>query len=236
MKPKVLVAAPTSDYKDYCLREWAEYVNSLTYDNKEILIVDNSKNPEYHKKIILMGLPCVYHRPASMTDLREIITAGQNYIRDKFLKGGFDYLFLLESDQFAAPNIIEYLILQRKKVVGLPYFISNSVSTNLICFRKEKWGTVRNYDALFHDEGFFFFDGKVKPVYQLGFGCLLIHKSIVEQLPFWVDMKNPYGNNSDTYFHNDCHDKGIEVFVDTRYMTYHWNSNWYNIIDKENSK
>ena len=234
--PKILVAAPTSDHKDYCLKQWSNYLLGLTYPNKEIFIVDNSKDPLYHQKIISLGLPCVHHRPLGMTDLKEIITSGQNLIRDKILREKFDYLFLNESDQFAPPNIIEYLMLQKKFVIGLPYFISGVTNTQLICFKKESWGAVRNYDPIFHDEGFIFFDGTITPVYQLGFGCLLIHRSIVERLPFRVDMNNPYGNHSDTYFHNDCHDNHIPVYADLGHMSYHWNKDWWKVIDKENSK
>ena len=51
MNPKVLIATITAEYKDYCFDEWSENVKAFTYCNKQLLIVDNSRNPEYHKRI-----------------------------------------------------------------------------------------------------------------------------------------------------------------------------------------
>jgi len=42
----VLLAAPTSIYKEYVLFEWIEHIKRLTYKNIEILLVDNSRSEE----------------------------------------------------------------------------------------------------------------------------------------------------------------------------------------------
>ncbi len=50
MNPKVLVGCPTSDYKEECLEEYAEAVKNLSYDNYEVLLIDNSKGNEYFER------------------------------------------------------------------------------------------------------------------------------------------------------------------------------------------
>jgi len=51
MIPKVLIACPTSDKKDYCLDDWYENILKTEYPNYTILMVDNSHDETYHNKI-----------------------------------------------------------------------------------------------------------------------------------------------------------------------------------------
>jgi len=41
MQQKILVGCPTSFHKEYCLKEYAEAINKLTYKNHDVLLVDN---------------------------------------------------------------------------------------------------------------------------------------------------------------------------------------------------
>jgi len=41
--PKILLGCPTSDYKEYCLKEYVKSVKTLDYPCYDILLVDNSK-------------------------------------------------------------------------------------------------------------------------------------------------------------------------------------------------
>ena len=54
--PKVLVGCPTSFHKEYALKEYADAVKSLDYNNYDILLVDNSQDNDYYKKIKQIGL------------------------------------------------------------------------------------------------------------------------------------------------------------------------------------
>ena len=51
MNPKVLVGCPTYEGKEYILDRYIERVKEFTYDNYDILLVDNSKTNDYAKKI-----------------------------------------------------------------------------------------------------------------------------------------------------------------------------------------
>ncbi len=80
-KPKVLVGCPTSNHKEYCLKQYAEAVKKLTYKNYDILLVDNSENDEYLKKIKSEGIEAIkgpYHELA-----RERIIESRNILRQE---------------------------------------------------------------------------------------------------------------------------------------------------------
>ena len=49
--PKVLVGCPTSFHKEYALKQYADAVKSLNYDNFDVLLVDNSQDDVYLNKI-----------------------------------------------------------------------------------------------------------------------------------------------------------------------------------------
>ncbi|MBW2978931.1 hypothetical protein KY304_02365, partial [Candidatus Woesearchaeota archaeon] len=49
--PKILIACPTYQGKEYCLDKYINALKSLTYQNKDILFVDNSKTHDYFNKI-----------------------------------------------------------------------------------------------------------------------------------------------------------------------------------------
>jgi hypothetical protein len=60
--PKILIAAPQSDVKNYCFIDWVLNINRFSYpkENITILLVDNSDtkdNVDYIKKF---GIECVY--------------------------------------------------------------------------------------------------------------------------------------------------------------------------------
>ena len=57
--PKILVGCPTASTHGYCLKEYANAVKSLTYPNYEVLLVDNSKDDSYFKRIKSLGLNAI---------------------------------------------------------------------------------------------------------------------------------------------------------------------------------
>ena len=114
--PKVLVGCPTSSHKEYCLKKYADAVKDLTYKNYDILLVDNSKDESYAKKIKELGLP-VIKTPYSEYAKDRVITA-RNLLRERALEGKYDYLFSLEQDVIPPKNIIEGLLRHKKEVVS----------------------------------------------------------------------------------------------------------------------
>lgn len=76
---------------------------------------------------------------------------------------------------------------------------------------------------------FWMFDGNVKPVYQLGLGCLLIRRDVFEKVEFRIEKEDPAKSHADTYFHSDLKKMGIPVYCDTKFMARHINGNWHKI-------
>jgi hypothetical protein len=228
--PRVLLATPTASVKDYCLKEWASYVKSLTYPNLDIFLIDNSLDPEHYKVILKHGLNCVPYIRTKGQEPRDFMTECSNIIRDKVINEKYDFLMSLESDIFTHPNIIEHLLSFRKNVVGLSYFIQQTYFSRLIPFEIEDFGFLRITQTTPQDKAFMSADGKLKPVYQLGLGCILIHRSVLEKIKFRYDINDgELRGNADVYFHNDCMEKGIQTFCDWGHFCYHENGNWMKI-------
>ena len=53
---KVFIASKTATIKQYAHRDWLEQVQKLTYQNKEIFIVDNSLTPEWSNLFNQIGV------------------------------------------------------------------------------------------------------------------------------------------------------------------------------------
>jgi hypothetical protein len=229
--PKILLATPTSEFKDYCIIPWINYIKSLTFP-LDILIVDNSRDPEYHKKFIQHGLKTLYVKPRANEDIKGLIARSQEVIRNYCLLGGYDYLFSLESDIFSAPNIIEHLLGFRKSVVGLSYFIGQACESNLIIFELETFGYSSLSRTAEPDKAFHLFDGTCKPHYQIGLGCILISRNVLELVKFRSDEVY----FSDVNFHTDLKKLGISSYLDTSNIAFHFNGNWDKVLKSINQK
>jgi hypothetical protein len=224
---KVLIATPTSEHKDYCFKDWAYMVKHLTYPSN-ILIVDNSINPLYHKKIKNEGFNVVYAPALEGELLKETMCRCNNICRDYVLAEKFDYMFSLESDVFIPDNTIEYLLSLKRKVCGLPYFIGHVFESKVLAFEIEDFGgdvITQTYSA---DRAFLeLFDGSIKNVYQPGIGCLLIDRSVLDKVKFRIgDETNAH---ADVFFHIDLKKLNINVYVSTALMAHHQNGNWTKI-------
>src|SRR3989344_2942951 len=95
-KPKVLVGCPTSSHKEYCLQDYASALKELSYENFDVLIVDNSESDSYSKKIKALGLPVI--RAPYTEHAKDRVIASRNILREKALEGGYDFLLSLEQD------------------------------------------------------------------------------------------------------------------------------------------
>ncbi len=229
--PKVLLAAPTSTYKQYIFLEWYIHAATLTYPNYEIFIVDNSCDKNYHKELRKMGINVAYYNPKGKTN-HEYITESQNMLRDYFLANKFDYFFSYEADQFAPRNIIEKLLMADKDVISAPYFIDHGYKSRLLISYFEQTGE-KNYKTVFPemDKLIKFMDGTIKQTYENGIGCTLIKRYVLEKIRFRIEKFHP--GHSDKYFYADLWESGIHNYVDTSILVRHFNSDWNLNIDNK---
>ncbi len=232
---KVLLAAPTSAHKNYCIEEW---ISNAKRFGSDIFISDNSpgnSNKSLYKK---HGINYSWVDPKGKTSVC-YITESQNQIREYFLKGDYTHLFFLETDLFPHPSLLTLLYSLDLPVVSAPYFIYKGAST--IQMNQEikvvgKQAITRNYSL---KESFNFTDGNVHQCYSTGFGCTLIKRVVIEALAFRYTGDNLTCNedgsasHSDSFFYSDLQRLKIPAFLYTGSVVRHYNSDWSKIISKE---
>jgi len=209
---KILIGCPTSFHKEYCLNEYAKAVKEL---NQDILLVDNSPNDEYLKKIKKLGLN-VIKGPYFEGALDRIITS-RNLLRKYVLENDYDYFFSLEQDVIPPKDIIERLLKHNKKVITGVYFAHNKFpdgKTELmpLVYKliKDKDMRPLNQEELWENQG-------LMKVVSCGLGCVLIHRSVLEQVKFRYE-RDVF---DDRFFCTDLFDKKIPIYCDSNIKCKH---------------
>ncbi|MAG45301.1 MAG: hypothetical protein CMH63_00830 [Nanoarchaeota archaeon] len=210
--PKILIGCPTSFHKEYALPEYAKALKALTYSNHDILLVDNSKDDNYKKKIEAHGLPVI--KGHWFESARDRIIASRNILRQKTLEKGYDYFFSLEQDVLPPPNILQDLLKHNKQLITAIYFADNVIPGQTLpqliplvyVLEDPKTLSMRplNNIELWDKQG-------LMEVVSAGLGCVLIHKDILKQVKFRYE-KNTF---DDRWFFIDIYHKKIPVFADT---------------------
>lgn len=109
--PKILVACPNHEMKEYCFQRWIDNVKSFTYPNFDIFVVDNSPTTDFYERwkdklpMIHIELP-----PKVINGPEARINYSMEEIRQKFLKGNYFRWFNVESDIIPPPDIIESML------------------------------------------------------------------------------------------------------------------------------
>lgn len=230
-KPKVLVGCPINIVKDYCMDEWLNMFKNLTYDNYDIYLVDNTKNPEYHKELKRKhNLKISYVKPAKGEEARYYMARSIEKIRKRAVSKKYDYLLIAEVDIFPPANVIERLLVHDKQVVGATYFTGHGQQTflQLLYIHNEGEG---QFSVHFYNwkQAVKFMDGRLKPAFANGNGCILIKREVLEQITFHVEPDQV--GHADSFFHSDIFKLGIDNWIDTSFMPVHLNSDWNTMPD-----
>jgi hypothetical protein len=223
-KPKVFIATPHADRKNYCLEQYAEVIKSLTYPNKVVMMADNSDTTKNSKLLTKMGFKNVHIRPKRKSS-QQYICESHNALRSAFLRSDAHIFFHLESDIIPPPDIIERLLATRKRVVGAPYFIGEGEDSHLIVQDMEEFFLDMRLTKRMDDgTDFMFMDGKLKKVHTVGLGCIMIDRPTMEKIPFrW---EKGIDAHPDSFFAHDCHTLDIPIWCDTSILCEHNNSGW----------
>jgi GT2 family glycosyltransferase len=211
--PKVLVGAPVSDFHRYCFDEFAKAITNFSYENYDILLVDNSKTNDFYNEIKQKNIPVIkseYHNR-----VRERVTRDHNLLRKKVLDENYAYLLILDQDVIPPKDAIQKLISHKKPIVCGLYFGHHDIETGenrVMPFawtftRKEgHWGKVRYIN---HDE--IWKPGLIKIAFT-GAGCVMIHRSVLEKIKFRYDKKIYAWD--DRWLGYDAHKHGFGVYLD----------------------
>lgn len=241
--PKVLVGVTVYEDKDYIFMRNYEIVSNLSYPNYDFVIVDNSKSFNYARKLRRRGVRNVVHLKREKNS-RLTLTKCQNYLRQRMIDGGYDYLMFIESDLLPPKNIVEFLMQFNKRVVGAMYRIgtqgyftpcifvkhrmnlSGMMGTRLVGVQMDAVDTKipdRQGELEWINTG-------LRQCHGMGFGCTLFDAEIIKDTPFWCDER--FSNkHSDVYFYLKMDRKQIPVFVWTNMEIEHHPSQWDDVDD-----
>jgi GT2 family glycosyltransferase len=212
MTLKLLVGCPTSFHKEYSLKEYADSVKSLDYNNYDILIVDNSQDDVYLNKIKEYGLNAI-KGPYFKGAIKRIIES-RNILRKYVLDNNYDYFLSLEQDVIPNKDILNKLISHNKEVVSGIYFVHNIINNQkklipqVFIELKNKTNELPDMRWLTETE---FLSNKLIKIVSCGLGCVLIHRKILEKIEF----RSENNNFDDRFFGIDLYKKNIPMYCDT---------------------
>lgn len=225
---KILIASPTADVKDYCFDKWMKNVSNFTYENSEIFICDNSLTRDYfielkYRYSHLGDRFNVARVTPSQFQLsyKHILAKSHDKCRMYALEKDFDYLLHLETDVFPPIDVIERLLDAKQKVVGALYHIELGERSTLMIQQIEDFGNELRETYNLDETDISFVDGEVKKVFSCGLGCVLIHRSVLEEVSFRYEEGSPV--HPDSFYFADLDAKRIPVFVDTSIYCQHEN-------------
>ena len=228
--PKILVAAPQADVKNYCFEEWLRNIRHLSYPQSqiEIFLADNSHTTENVDYIKSLGVKCV-HIPKKGRGIIEVMAECHQACLDYAKENDYDYLLHLETDIFPKHNILEELMTYKKPVVCGLYSIFDGAYREPMLRLIEKFnaGYMRAYGI--SGSIALYIDGKLLKVFSGALGCTLINKEVFDKIKFRsVENEHQF---PDTWFANNMYAQGIPIYVSTKSQCKHFNKSWgtYNI-------
>jgi cellulose synthase/poly-beta-1,6-N-acetylglucosamine synthase-like glycosyltransferase len=229
--PKVLIAVPIYEGKDYIFDTFYKNLMQFTYPNADFIIIDNSKDMHYFLKLKRRGYKCLTHVPRG-DNSRQALCNAQNYARTKVLDEGYDYLLFVESDLLPPPDTIQQLMIHNKPVVGVFYLLGTVKKVPCIFIKEYKSEALGMGTRLLNPEEYqeYYMNG-LKQVHGTGLGTTLIRRDILQRFYFWHDERFD-NKHSDVYFYMDLDNNGIPVYVDTDIIVEHRPSKWEDVIDK----
>lgn len=215
---KVLVGCPTYDGKRYCLQKYAEGLKSLTYPEKDILLVDNSADTLFHDELTSLGIPVVSAGNKLATPRDKVIHC-RNILRQKVLDDKYDYFLSLEADVVPPTNVIEQLIAHRKDIVSAVVWYYSEYQGKRI-----PAPLLWDYDTA-GDEKYMHYVVKedlakpqLKEIKACSLSCCLISRSVLEKIRFryWQESYD------DVMFCMDARKFGYKIYVDTTMECTHY--------------
>ena len=220
---KVLVGCPTSNHKEYCLKEYLEGIKNLSYENIHFVLVDNSEDDEYYSKLKKLGVSAI--KGKYFEKAKDRVIDSRNILRKYCLDNNYDYFLSLEQDVVPPKDIIEKLLKHDKDIVcGLYFYLGDDDKTLLPMVwvhHEGEYAKRLNFNEVS--------ENKLIEAITCGLGCVLIKKNVLEEIEFrHVKEKSPW---DDLWFCEDAREKGFKVYVDTGVRCKHYlkGMDWSNI-------
>jgi|SRR3989344_105814 len=209
---KILVGIPTSFHKEYCLKEFSKGIKELTYKEKEVLFVDNSKDDNYLKKIRNLGFQAI-KGPYFDAPVKRI-SASRNVLINTAIKENFDYILFLDQDTIPPKDSIERFLKGNKPIIcgivfsrakspdGKPAYTPNVYK--IIPADKELPDMVELSPGEIASN-------KLLRVVSCGGACIFVSKEVFTKVRFREDLKQC----EDRWFCIDLYKTNIPLYCDT---------------------
>jgi hypothetical protein len=228
--PKILVATPTYEGKNYCLEQFIDNVAKFSYPRSrfDFMIFDNSKEPDNAKYINKNYGVKVHWKDYSGMSVIQKLSETHEAIRQHAINNHYDYLLHLESDVFPPSDVIEQLLFTKKNIIGVPYNLFGGGQRRLVTQGFQEGDVAGDYFVSSLNLGHhhhWFFDGGIKRVTTNGIGCTLMRVNTIANIPFRFvegDVAAP-----DTWFTRDLLSMKIPYYIHTGMLCFHWsNEDW----------
>ena len=241
---KILLFTPFSQNKDYIILDFINQLEDL-YNyyksdftiNLQILLIDNSTDPNYHKKFI-NNFSTIKHINPNNREIKYYLAESQEIARTYAIKNNFDYIFSLECDIFVQLDILHQFLIAiaekpEIKVISAPYFIGLGIGSFILSEAIDTTVSINQHYIRSYVQplvnSFIFTNASVKQVYGAGIGCMLISNEVFKKIKFHVsEIQN---GPSDKFFNKDCHNNKIKIFSHTGLQIKHYNSDWSSFVD-----
>jgi len=211
---RILIGCPTSDYKEYSLKEYLEGIKNLTYKNFDLVLVDNSKNDYYFNKLKSSGINVI--KGKYFESAKDRVIDSRNILREYCLKNDYDYLLSLEQDVVPPKDVIERLLKHDKEITGALYFYLGDDNKTLLPMIWIHYEGEYAKRLMFNEIP----EDKLIEVITCGLGCILIKKEVLGKIKFrYVKDEEPW---DDLWFCEDAREKGFKVYVDTGVRCKHY--------------
>ena len=231
---KILITAPTSAAKAYCLEDWLDNELKTVYPNFMIGLFDNTldngesaayQNNYYKKKYGGDQFLCLRSDVTGCDGVISRICKSHNDCRDYALENKYDAIWHLETDVFPKPHFLQELVLNKKPVCGGLYYRDEGRFRRLMIQQR----VYRSPHNIFSknatpEEDLYFIDGTLKTASHIGLGCVLIRSTVLKKIPFRYVPGLPA--HTDSYWAEDCFKHKIKIWADTNLICEHRNSNW----------
>ncbi len=166
------------------------------------------------------------NRPSPNT--RELLVHSHNQCRDFVLATGADFAMHIECDVLGPTDSLLTLIDHARngiKVVGGAYHHGYGTESYVLTQHSEKHGSDRYAIPLSYGvSDMLWMDGHTKKMHSCGLGYTLIHKSVLQAIPFRYEK--PRDVHPDTCFFEDLELMGIQPWQDTSILCDHYNVKW----------
>ncbi len=229
---KILVGSPVNEMYDYCIKDYADAIRSLSYSNYDILLVDNSKDDSFYNKLKSIRIPVI--KGKYFEEPRDRMVYCRNLLREKAINENYDFFLNIDQDVIPPKDIIERFLEHKKRVITGIYFNYRKFTPQKIGGREGTrygdlfptvWGFTSKKEVmrqLREDE----LTGKLIQIASCGSGCLFIHNSVLKKINFHYSKEHDHKEKNyfvfdDAYFCKDLMELKIPIYADTSMICKH---------------